>query len=58
MKESRQYGLFKKEGGKWIRLHPAISAKKSAAVRIFQDAMLKMATEGVEFQLRPITERR
>lgn len=35
------YGLFEKQdNGRWLRLYPEICAKKSAAVRIFQNSLL------------------
>lgn len=54
MKETRQYGLFEKQDGRWIRLLPNISAKKSAAVRIFQNLLLSGTLEGKNRALRPI----
>ena len=54
MKETRQYGLFEKQHGKWVRLYPSFSAKKSGAVHIFQNLLLGGVLEGKERSLRPI----
>jgi len=54
MKETRLYGLFEKQDGRWVRLIPNMSAKKSAAVRIFQTLLLSGTLEGKNRALRPI----
>jgi len=54
MKETRQYGLFEKQGGKWIRLYPSISALKSRAIRIFQDKLLEGCFTGKRRALKSV----
>ena len=46
--ERRQYGLFEQQGGKWIRLLPTLSFKKTAAVRLFQDQLLAPFVYGID----------
>ncbi len=56
--EPRQYGLFEKVDGKWIRLRPTLAFKKATAVRIFQNDLLAGFFGGDEVkgerQLRPL----
>jgi len=47
MREKRLYALFEKRDGKWVRIS-AIALKKSAAVRLFQTALLAPFLYGVE----------
>lgn len=36
----RLYGLFERQGGKWVRLYPTRAYTKAQAVRVFQSALL------------------
>lgn len=54
MKEKRQYGLFEKQDGKWVRIYPQFSALKSRAIVLFQDRLLGGTMEGKETCLRPV----
>lgn len=56
MKEKRQYGLFEKQDGKWVRLFPNLSFLKSAAARIFQNKLLGGTMEGKEIALKPVKD--
>lgn len=56
MKEKRMYGLFEKQDGKWVRLYPTFSAKKSGAVRIFQNLLLGGVLEDKQRALRPVKD--
>jgi len=47
-KEKRQYGLFEKQDGKWVRLHENLSFHKSVAIRIFQSALLAPHLNGID----------
>lgn len=40
------WGLFERGGSGWVRLAPAIAKPKSAAVRVFQDALLAHSLSG------------
>jgi len=57
-KEKRQYALFERQDGKWVRIS-TYSYKKSAAVRLFQDALLAPLLggdcKGIR-ELRPVRE--
>jgi len=55
MKEKRMYGLFEKKDGKWVRLYPELSMVKSAAIKVFQNALLAYAMQDMpERTLRPL----
>ena len=57
MKETRKYGLFEKKDGKWVRIFPKLSFPKSIAVRIFQNALLAQAMQGMtERCLKPVDD--
>jgi hypothetical protein len=52
---TRLYGLFERQGGKWVRLHPTIALPKQQAVRLFQGALLDGALGAApERSLRPV----
>lgn len=55
-RRKRQYGLFEKQDGKWVRLCPSISAPLPEASKIFQTAMLAsaMGLHPNERKLRPL----
>lgn len=57
-KETRLYGLFELNAeGKWVRLYPTLSLKKSHAVKVFQSALLAHFLGGApERRLRPVKE--
>lgn len=50
----RQWGLFEKVGGKWVRLHPTRSYGKATAVRVFQSELLSGFFAGKTVELRPV----
>lgn len=55
MKNQRQYGLFEKRDGKWVRIHDKLSYPKPQAVRVFQNALLAGAMgEAPERCLKPL----
>ena len=43
MKSTRKYGLFKKEGEKWIREYPELAYPKETAIHVFQTHLLAFA---------------
>lgn len=51
---ARQYGLFVKTDGKWVRLFPSLSYPKAQAVRVFQSQLLDLSFQGKEPALRPV----
>jgi len=44
--EKRMYGLFEKQGGKWVRVYPDTAYPKQTAVRIFQNKLLGHVLHG------------
>ena len=55
-KETRLYGLFERQEGKWIRLFDTLSFRKSVAVRLFQNHLLSGTMEGKEMALKPVKD--
>lgn len=47
-KETRLYGLFERQGLKWVRLHQGLAFNKSVAVRTFQSALLAPLIHGID----------
>ena len=54
MRKPRMYGLFEKRGKRWVRLYPALYARKSEAVRLFQSALLEGSFGNLHRELRPL----
>jgi len=53
--EKRLYSLFEKQDGKWVQISK-LGARKSAAVRIFQCALLNGSFAGKEMRLRIVNK--
>jgi len=51
--ETRLYSLFEKVNGRWVR-QSGLALRKSAAVRIFQNALLNGFFAGRHVALRPV----
>ena len=56
--ETRKYGLFEKQNGRWVRIFPALSFKKSSAVVVFQSQLLAPYTHGIGGEIQGIRELR
>lgn len=55
-KTTRRYGLFRKEGRRWIREYPALAYPLPQARQLFQHALLTGALmPGPTRMLRPAT---
>ena len=57
MKDTRMYGLFEKQGSKWVRLVPTLAFRKKIAVSVFQNMLLNAVfSGGPERRLRPVKD--
>lgn len=52
-RKSRKYSLYQKVEGRWRRVS-AYAARKSEAVRVFQNRLLEGACSGLKLELRLI----
>ena len=50
----RQWGLFEKKDGEFVRHYEGLSLPKTDAVKVFQNKLLDGIMVGKDMQLRPL----